>query len=457
MENQTHIQGNQNIVIQGVTGSTITVSVNGEIREIQNQLSELKALLAALNAQKVQYAEKIYNIERIDEANFGFVTGKKAFNEHLTRRVIEAVAPHCAAAQRFLERVANIPDWETQLRISDKAKEIIAYSLVGVIGIQWSKLVAIGKEDFSEAKQRKYIEKSLHIARHTLDLFCFALLSRLWDTQKQRPSLVLDAALRQRIEVRLAGGFEPTLPEQFELLKALCLAFADPRNGLKLPIPELANMANQWQENSALQGICQALHTLNEKLDRSQYDLLDCFEAESQLGALLCLFPFLVSYQMASIKYIGYRQLRNDQPAYLHRFAALGIDSKAQQDAEKIRYTSDTVHTDAVLLYRGDNYQDNVVLSPFVIDFNALTGEAGAKICFFRNQPIDGEGLEYLFLENHSIERVESQGVLRPGTDISEILLHRETTSAYNLDCVAAQFRDAQQCLLGDGLDLSDL
>ena len=69
------------ITIQNVGEETITLSVNGEIQNIQNQLTELKSLLQSLEVQNVQYADKIYNIEHINEANFGFVTGKRAFNE----------------------------------------------------------------------------------------------------------------------------------------------------------------------------------------------------------------------------------------------------------------------------------------------------------------------------------------------------------------------------------------
>jgi hypothetical protein len=113
------------------------------MREIQNQLFELKGLLQNLKVQNIQYADKIYNIEHINEANFGFVTGKKAFNEALTKALIEAMQEDCLPASKFLSRVQEIPNWEKESRISDKAKEIIAYSFVGVIGIQLSKLMAI--------------------------------------------------------------------------------------------------------------------------------------------------------------------------------------------------------------------------------------------------------------------------------------------------------------------------
>ncbi len=459
MANDTPTSGNK-IVIQDLSKETITISVNGEIREIRNQLEELKVLLGEMGSQKVQYAEKIYNIEHINEANFGFMTGKKAFNEVLTRQLIETIKPTCRPAQRFLEIVGQkkIVDWERNKSISDKAKEIIAYSFVGVIGIQLSKLVAIGKEDFSEAKQRKYIEKCLHIAKRSLDLVIFALLSELWDAQKKQ-FRELSEAHQDAIAQRFDTAFEPSLKEQFQLLLVLFDLFSTVKPALKFPFKELGaeEFAQQMQEGSALRVCIQKLQELNEKLDKARYDLLDCFEAENQPVEFFKPFYFLVNYRMASIKHIGYRQIRYNDPHYLHRYAALGIDNKANVNAEKINYTPRAVHTDAVLLYQGDAYDNYINLFPFVIDYNALTFEQGAKICFYRSQDITDGFLEYLFLADNSTEHIEKKGILKPDTDFNELMKSTERRKLLNLDSVVEQFHEARRCILGDVLDFEDL
>jgi len=456
MPNESTIAANHNVVIQGVSESTLTLNVNGEVREIHNQLAELKGLLQTLKVQNVQYADKIYNIEHIDEANFGFVTGKKAFNESLTKQLIEAIKPYSVPAQRFLEKVTAIPGWENQLHISDKAKEIIAYSFVGVIGIQLSKLMAIGKEDFSEAKQRKYIEKCIQIAKRSLDLVCFTLVSKLWDAQKQKPRPFSEAQ-RTVLARRFDGAFEPSVDEQFRLLQVLHEIFSAKTDALAFPMPELGEFAADLTEGSAFHQICQALQALNEKLDKSQYDLLDCFEAETQLAAFFRYFHFLVNYRMASIKHIGYRHIRNADAHYLHHYAALGIDSKANVDAEKINYTPQTVDTDAVLLYRGDNYAENINLFPFVIDYNALTLEQGSKVCFYHCKEISDGSIEYLFLEDNSTIDIARKGLLKPDTDYNELMMNRDNQKILSLDSVVDQFREARRCLLGDEPNFDDL
>lgn len=76
MSNEAQVSGQHNIVIQGVNESTITVSVDGNIHEIQNELARLRELMEGLKAQSFQTAEKIYNIGSIGEANFSFVLGQ---------------------------------------------------------------------------------------------------------------------------------------------------------------------------------------------------------------------------------------------------------------------------------------------------------------------------------------------------------------------------------------------
>lgn len=84
----------------------------------------------------------------------------KAFNEVLTRQLMEALPEYSNPARKFMEKASIIPDWESVVRVSDKAKDILAYSLVGVLGIHLRKLFAIGKETDSADKQKRYLDYS---------------------------------------------------------------------------------------------------------------------------------------------------------------------------------------------------------------------------------------------------------------------------------------------------------
>lgn len=436
--------------IQSIQPETITLEVNGEIKEIQNQLEELKDLLQNMEVQKVQYAEKIYNIEHINEANFGFVTGKKAFNELFTKSVMKSIEPYCVPAQKFLSRVQSIPDWEQHARISDKAKEIIAYSFVGVIGIQLSKLTAIGKEPFSDTKQRKYLDKGITIIKRSLDLVNFTFLSVLWDFQKAQQAQ-MNPDHKKVLEQFFDRSFEQSVQEQQKLLATLSDIFD--QNNIPCPFPafDFTSITSQLEE------ICTKVQQLKQQLDRQEYSLIECFAIEQELSHFFSCFAFLAQYEMASIKRIGYKQMRHVAPGYLHRFSALGIDSKANVDAEKILFTNETVDTDAVLIYTGAQYKKNINLFPLIIDYNALTLEQGVKICFYQSNDVADGSLEYQFLEDGSIIHLEEQGVLKGEVDYNELMLKTEGQISLNLDQAVAAFREARQSILQDDIFLDDL
>ncbi|MFN0200945.1 MAG: hypothetical protein ACKVTZ_05465 [Bacteroidia bacterium] len=86
-----NITGNENIVIQNVTGSSITVNVNGQIETIERKLEAILAYFAQFAAQNMQVANKIYNIGTITNANFDFVLEQlnyqKQFPAHLAQNL----------------------------------------------------------------------------------------------------------------------------------------------------------------------------------------------------------------------------------------------------------------------------------------------------------------------------------------------------------------------------------
>ena len=369
----------------------------------------------------------------------------RSLNEQLTRAIIEAIRPYCKPAQNFLKQAAAYPEWEREGRISDKAKEIIAFSFVGVIGIQLSKLMAIGKEEHSPDKPRKYLEKCLHIAKHSFSLVNFALLSQLWDAQRDHFRHLTENQ-KQVIRKCFDTPFELTLPERLQLLRVLHNIFSLPVHRLAFPIQELKGL--DLSTESELEFIATELQGLNARLEDGSYNLLDCITAERLLADFFRHFHFLANYRMASIKRIGYQQLRFSEPAYLHRYTALGIDSKANIDAEKVNYTTDTTHTDAVLLYQGEDYRNSINLSPFIIDYNALTFEHGARICFFQNTGPTDEILEYVFLEDNGSVRITFSGTLKPDADYNELMLHKDTRQELNLDHVVQHLNECRRILL---------
>lgn len=81
--NIAKVQGDNNIVIQGVTDSMITVNVNGKTEEILNELGAMKEMLEKLNIKSFQADDKQYDINGIDKSNFAFVIGRAGQSKNI--------------------------------------------------------------------------------------------------------------------------------------------------------------------------------------------------------------------------------------------------------------------------------------------------------------------------------------------------------------------------------------
>ncbi len=82
-------QGNNNIIIQGVTDSSITVNVNGQSQEIEKKLDALQALMEQMAVKSVQSANNIYNIGTITNANFSYLVGQAGHDKSLPSELAE--------------------------------------------------------------------------------------------------------------------------------------------------------------------------------------------------------------------------------------------------------------------------------------------------------------------------------------------------------------------------------
>jgi hypothetical protein len=373
----------------------------------------------------------------------------KVFNEVLTRQLIEALPAYSKNAHKFLEKASNIPDWESIARVSDKAKDILAYSFVGILGIQLRKLFAIGKEPNSEDKQRRYLTNTILTAQRALKLINFALLSRFWDQQKNQ-SIELNDAQRGQLQAFFADEFGMDIMGTLHLLINLANIFE--AHKLEWPISDLESLLPFLNTDSDLAKTCERLQQLGVALDKNQFTLADCFAAERQLTYLLEKLAFLAAYRMVSIKNITYNEMRNSPPRYLHSYTVLGIDSKRNVNTERVNYVEGPISTQAILLFKG-RYQQSINLFPFLIDLNALTDEVGAKVCFYSHQDMADGSLNYQFMDDNSFQNITYQQIWKEDIDINDLMIDQDKRSAYNLDSVFLQFQEAKKDLLGTEAD----
>lgn len=425
---------------------TVYTNTDNLINQFRNQLDKVLPVIAAEKEDK-QTPVEVAGPSTSSEA------AKIRFNEKLTRRLIEALQTSSSRAKKFLDNANRMAsDWETQARFSDPAKEIIAFSFVGILGIQLRKLMAIGKEDFSANKMKKYLENCQLTCKRALQLLCFSLLSRLWDYKKEN-NLLFTPEQATTCKNFFEDEFEWDIGGFADLLKTLVSIFTN--NRLALPITELNESKRIFDSQSNFVAACEKIGAIGKLLEASSFTVDDCLAAEINLTTVLESLSFLANYRMVSIKRIDYFEMRNSKPHYLYNYTALGVDSKSNINQERVNYAEAPINTDAVLLYRG-TYQQNVNLFPFVIDVNALALEGGAKICFYAcNDNSDGS-LIYSFLEDNSLVNIANTETLRPGVDINEVLMDFKKRRDMRFDSVFTLFQEAKKTLTGVEEEVDD-
>ncbi len=400
----------------------------------------------------------------------------RALNERLSIALVQAMAEtHNPLASRFLKSVAEREDWWAVEGDLDNAKRVIVKEFVGVLGTHLRKLMAIGKEVPPTSQTYiKYIEQCASLSTCALDLLNFVYLSCLWDIMSKQ-SLELAPEYKQVLHHFFQDPSAST-QERLMLLQTCQNIFM--QQGLDFPLEELKNLDKDLEEESPF---CQALLHLEALADRSKTNdcnVFDSLEAERDLGIILYRLAFLSNYRMVSMKNIGFSAIRNQDPRYVHYYAPLEVDTHAGSLEEKVKYTEQTVETEAILLYQKD-YQESINLFPFIIDYNALTGESGSKVCFYTNRDLSDGSLNFRFLENKQLQNIsfsdileshhtlddfqasieerrknvrnheDKQSIRASYKKLNQLITDNELRSRLNLDRVWLYFEQAKKTILG--------
>ncbi len=367
------------IVIQNVTVDSMQVNVNGEIKEIKNNLDELKSLLQKTSTENFKSGDKIYNIGSITNAVFSAEIGKKTFNMYLCRKLTEALSTYSADTKDFLDNIkeADKADWETQVRYTRKANGYIISCFVGVLGMLLQKVISSGIGAFTSNSSRDYIEVCIATATRALQLLCFSFVSKLWDYKKGN-NLELTRDQSNILNNFFNSEIELNIRDYIELLHTLVSIF----DAQKIEYPFSEFNKDDLIDGSSFTTACKNLEDIKSKLDSGQVIYATAFEAENELTIFLSTLSFLANYKMVSVKQITYNNIRNEDVRYLHSYTFLGVDNDDKLFSTKFKYDEHPISNDAVLIYK-DKYQEGLNLFPFIIDVNALTNELEVKICFY--------------------------------------------------------------------------
>ena len=433
------------IIIREIKSDKLLIEIPpNEIIEIGNSYDELKTIID--DKYYFEYNNRLYSIDELTQETFAYLAGKIKYNQLFTKRIIEAIKCDCEKQHpnfyRVIEQTGT--NWDEIPRYCDEGKHIISDSFVGIIGKQLNKLFAIGKEtdEQEHVTRKKYIEKCRYVVKRTLDLTIFAFVSQLWDDVCTQKLKISDKNL-------LSRHFTMNLKqeEQFALLCRFIQIYEEQKTeNPALLIPDILKIADQFNEAGELYAACSDLEKLGDNPT-----VLDCFFAEKHLTAFFETFRFLVNYKVASMKKIEYFNIKNINAGYLHHYVNLGYSRKSlemeERNFDNCTQTISSLFTNAVLLYKGNDYTKNINLFPFVIDYNALTLEKNSKIAFFRQPAFDEDCLEYAFLDTDEVFEIEYKGIVQQKGNKNVVFLTDEDMKIYNKDCVLSTFRMIEETL----------
>ncbi|MBN7809652.1 hypothetical protein J0A68_01705 [Algoriphagus sp. H41] len=378
------------------------------------------------------------------------------FNELLTSRLLLAIRPHHRKAEDFL---AYNGDWAENDTLVRTAKQIIINAYVGVVGVQIRKLMSIGEEDFSRSKMERYLENCHITAKRSIQLLCYALLSKLWDHQVLS-KIDFSRAQSEGLTKFFRNAAEEDLLGFLDLLRLLLDIFSGKK--LDILLSESLALLPKLSEGSQLFGACAKLAEIPQLLESRSYGPADCLEAETNLATVLEELAFLAEYRMISINEIDFNQQRNDQQGlYLHNYTLLVGESQAKNGSQnKVRRESSPVISHAVILFK-DNYRDNINLDPFIIDFNGLALSGGSKICFYSHCNTFGNlDLNFSFIEDNSLESIRKSNNPKPDeanlNSLNAWLSKRENRRDMNFDKVYSLFFEAKRALTGVEEEVDD-
>ena len=367
-----------------------------------------------------------YYVDELNEEFFDYLSGNIKVNQRFVKRIVEAIRNDCAMQHPiFYENIKKIGEnWDALC--CDNGLEFISKNFVGIIGQQLYKLIAIGQENSVE----NYVKKCLYIVERTIDLTIFAFLAQLWDDVHQQKFTLKNQNFLHEFFMT-----NQKMSEKIALLRCLTNIYKEQNsNSNMLFIDDVLDIADCFDEDGELYSVCIKL----EKLSKTPTHL-ECYLAEKYLTIFCEHFRFLVNYHIASMKKIEYYNIKNINEGFLHHFVDTGYNSKKEiekRNFDNCTATPNFLFTNAVLLYKGNDYQKNINLFPFVIDYHALKLEKKSKIAFFKQEDLNENELKYAYIDDNETLELEYSGIVQDKGNKNIVFLTDEDMKKYNEDCV---------------------
>jgi len=375
MKNENSIKGNANIVIQNVTDSTIVLSVGGVVQEIPKTSKALTEVFQNQSNKQFQTADKIYNIEAINEANFYFVVEQSKYNQQLPNDLAQNIINEDTRWTESLRR--------TLLRygVSVSKSPLNIFQHYG-----WLIETFLFKINTKTGRKRNLRRLSFmaEAFQSSIRYLCYIQLSQILKQTKKEQNASIQAFF-QLNEQEL---------ERFDFLNFL-VTTTNLLSKISSFMPELHHLVAELTDiESDLYGT--ALFLEKQRNDLIQNKILEDEKLDALLDQYLTALvfwlrkiAFLAQYRLVSIKDIQLSYRLGTAKNFVHDYGELhGMYHEfnlQEYDFVAVSIQDHFTYNQSILLFKGSNInhclqniQDNSIylsLSPLVIDQSVFSNK----------------------------------------------------------------------------------
>ncbi len=320
-------------------------------------------------------------------------------NTELIEMLFNAMAKHSLEVGALMEAAKQSKRQDLRM-----VRQAIIDSFPAPVGEQLRKLFAGNAIDVQRLRQLVVTYETV------VELFCFTILSRLWDARHDNPALKLneDHLVAFNSFFALSAGSQPTF-NYVKLIAAVAEIFRE--NEITPFVDEFAELGAVLQQEE-FDRAHRFMEEMRAELLRGEVAAEEiesfCTQAEKHLGTIMTAFAFLVKYKLTTIKRIDILKARHKVPTYRHNQVILDRVTAGIMDGEEV-YPSFTDSASVILLKTVEDVKDYLSLSPFVIDENAFTGDQNSKLFFYSHYDAADNSYHFRFVDNAEDELAVSE------------------------------------------------
>lgn len=364
--NTASANGNNNIIIQGVTESSITVNVNGQSKEIEKKLDVLQALMEQMAVKSVQSANAVYNIGNITDANFGFLMGQAGHNQFLPASLSDNLVGEGDEWIKGLGKALL----KQGIPVGDDSMEIFQ-------NYDWL-IQAFLQKMCSPPGQEKTLRRLSFMAetyQASLRYLCYIQMSQVLQMENKAKLGIISDFIQMEGDKYVDFDYSGLLLTSTGLLGSTGF------------VTEIGKFVNELKDTgSDLFGTAFFLETQRRNLLAGTIAEDDKFQLllDEYLTALvywLKQISFLANYRLVSIKDINLNFRLGAEETYLHRYGELHSmynEGGVADKTKSIEIRKSFTFSKSILLFKGNvlaaclkNIQDKnsyLSLSPLLID-----------------------------------------------------------------------------------------